>query len=328
MKVRENLEELADILKHVRNPLEAVRALKSPAAQKRHVLNVDGAPSSVEDAAALAEQLKDLTRKLEAELLGEQGRGMDYARLKGSDLFARLCETARALRGVRPEDLPTDAERLAFFINLYNVLMFHGVLALEIRHSVMEKPWFFAGVAYEVGGLSMTPDEIENGVLRRNGNNPATGKPQLPDSDPRLAFSPSTVDPRIHVALVCAARSCPPIRFYQADAIEAQLEMAARAFVGADVDVDDTARTITLSIIFKHYAVDFGGREGLREFFARAPRRRASGAARASLFGRLRVGFSALRLDAQPGLAPPRSPTLRVGDPDRGDRRNPGRCCV
>lgn len=38
------------------------------------------------------------------------------------------------------------------------------------------------------------------------------------------------LDPRIHFALVCGAKSCPPIKVYTADALEEGLEAAAAAF--------------------------------------------------------------------------------------------------
>jgi len=38
------------------------------------------------------------------------------------------------------------------------------------------------------------------------------------------------LDPRIHFALVCGAKSCPPIRVYTPASLEAGLEAAAQAF--------------------------------------------------------------------------------------------------
>ena len=38
------------------------------------------------------------------------------------------------------------------------------------------------------------------------------------------------LDPRIHFALVCGAKSCPPIRVYTPASLEVALEAAAQAF--------------------------------------------------------------------------------------------------
>lgn len=38
------------------------------------------------------------------------------------------------------------------------------------------------------------------------------------------------MDPRVHCALVCGAKSCPPIRVYSAVTLDSGLEAAAEAF--------------------------------------------------------------------------------------------------
>jgi hypothetical protein len=68
------------------------------------------------------------------------------------------------------------------------------------------------------------------------------------------------LDPRIHFALVCGARSCPPIGFYEADQIDFQLQLAAVSFINStQVKVLPKERTILISKIFKWYKADFGG---------------------------------------------------------------------
>jgi hypothetical protein len=68
------------------------------------------------------------------------------------------------------------------------------------------------------------------------------------------------MDPRVHFALVCGAKSCPPIRTYTAEGLESQLDAAAEAFVTGDVEiVDDSNSTVRCSkIIGEWYAEDFG----------------------------------------------------------------------
>lgn len=45
------------------------------------------------------------------------------------------------------------------------------------------------------------------------------------------------VDPRIHFALVCGAKSCPPIKLYSADNLDEGLGGAAEAFCSGEVEV-------------------------------------------------------------------------------------------
>lgn len=79
-------------------------------------------------------------------------------------------------------------------------------------------------------------------------------------SDARCALSvPSAeFDPRIHFALVCGAKSCPPIRIFSPANLESALMMASKAFCGDNVVIDVSKRLVTLSMILKWYGKDFG----------------------------------------------------------------------
>ncbi len=92
---------------------------------------------------------------------------------------------------------------------------------------------------------------------------------QFAPGDPRLRWL-LPLDPRVHFALVCASRSCPPVALYTASALESQLDLAASAFIsGGGVRADPRTQTVSLSKIFRWYQADFGGRAGVRAFVAR-----------------------------------------------------------
>ncbi len=59
------------------------------------------------------------------------------------------------------------------------------------------------------------------------------------------------MDARIHFALVCGAKSCPPIKLYSAETLEEGLTGAAEAFCQGEVQVDEAAREVAMSKIFK-----------------------------------------------------------------------------
>ena len=81
-----------------------------------------------------------------------------------------------------------------------------------------------------------------------------------------LAVRPEEVDPRIHFALNCGARSCPPIRVYSAAFLEEGLATAAGAFCEGEVEVDEATGAVTLSKIFQWYGRDFAPDERGRLF--------------------------------------------------------------
>jgi hypothetical protein len=260
-----SLQDASDVLRRARNPAELAKALMPNAWLSRRVINLD-APRQLGPVSATeaAESLRKLGNELKSEVITE-GR-VDYGKLEASGTFAKLERTSNLLHHVHPGQLTDDDSRIAFWINLYNVLAIHGVLATGIEKSVMEIPSFFGVVAYRVGDYVVTLDEIENGILRRNAPHPVTKSRLFDDDDPRLGLCPSYVDARIHAALVCASKSCPPVAFYQAAKVGEQLDLAADNYVAADVEVDDEAELIRLPITFRYYEADFGRRAGVQLF--------------------------------------------------------------
>ncbi len=247
----ETLQAAVDILRQSRGLRETAAALV-PALRERRVLNLAALPEVDEGGAVRA------LRRARNELKGHLSDGkFDYASVRSSGAYARLQALAPVLRETTPEDLPTDADRIAFFLNVYNVLALHGVIALDIQKSVMEVPAFFDIVAYDIGDAVLSLNEMENGVLRLNAGHPATGRPTLPADHPGHGFAPSYVEPRIHASLVCASTSCPAVGFYDPEHLEAQLDLATRHWVNADVRV--VGGELHLPAMFRWYEADFGG---------------------------------------------------------------------
>jgi hypothetical protein len=183
---------------------------------------------------------------------------VDYRALAASSEFAQVVATTRRLGGGRPDQLEAPAQQIAFWANLYNALTVHGIIALGIRRGVGEVQEFFRRVCYDVGGDPLSLVDIEHGVIRRNRPARNLPGPVWAPGDRRARWMVSRLDPRVHFALVCGARSCPPIRAYEAERLDSQLDLATRAFVNADAEIDPDAGRVRLSRIFYWYEEDFG----------------------------------------------------------------------
>ncbi len=193
---------------------------------------------------------------------------VDYAHLREAPEYRRFTDAIAALHDRAP---PTSVEvARAWWINLYNALTIHAVIAFGIRRSALWEDFgFFRRAAYTVGGQRVSADDIEHGILRDNRPHPIFRIRQFLPGDPRCAWS-LALDPRIHFTLVCAANSCPAVDFYRTERLDAQLDAAAAAFVnGGGIVVDPASRAVTLSRIFKWYRGDFGGRAGVVAFVSR-----------------------------------------------------------
>src|SRR5574341_2525319 len=225
------------------------------------VLNSGSEPDSTIALGPVAADMRRIVNALKAEAHDTTYGRVDYARLCASPTYAEYCQCARRLQSFDPSALGSRQERLAFWINLYNVLIVDAVIQFEVKHSVNEVPGFFWRAAYDIGGQRYCSFDIEYGILRANASHPTIPGAHFGSRDPRRQYSLEQLDPRIHFALVCAARSCPPISVYNATSIDKQLDMAARTLINnGGVEIDRAAGNVRLSQIFQWYAPDFGGR--------------------------------------------------------------------
>ncbi|XP_065192148.1 uncharacterized protein LOC135823229 [Sycon ciliatum] len=236
-----------------------VRGLMS--STEKIVLNVgsgsDADPSSKHrPAEVVASDMQRFMLNLKGSFMQDDGRGVDYASIKRSDDFAEFREKCKELRGVDVSLLDEDNKK-AFFLNVYNALTVHGLANMEsLPSSVLEAQDFWSRTCYDIGGHVYSLDDIEHGILRANRPHPAKKQPCFAEDDPRLSLAMDKVDPRIHFALVCGAKSCPPINVYSAKNLNFGLEAATRNFCDGEVRVQDSK--VSMSKIFLWYGCDFG----------------------------------------------------------------------
>jgi hypothetical protein len=224
----------------------------------RIVLN-DGEPSPDMPIENIAMKLKDSMNILRGAFFDTKRGRVSYEQMQRSKAYREYVGLSYALKRMDLEGLKSRKEQLAFWINLYNVIVIHGVITLGIRDSVKEVRQFFRRVQYQIGDMFFTPDDIEHGILRGNRRPPNSLFKVFQGKDPRLAFSIKPFDPRIHFTLVCASSSCPPIEVYTGEKLEKELTIAGETFLnGGGIIIDREKNRISLSRIFTWYAADFG----------------------------------------------------------------------
>ncbi len=172
------------------------------------------------------------------------------------------------LHAVDPAAIGGDRARIAFWLNLYNALLLERLARDPIAGSMLRRPRLFSRTAYAVGGRPYSLNLIEHGILRRNRRPPYHPRRPLRRGDPRLGALPSRLDPRIHFALNCGARSCPPIRPYAPATLDEDLEAATAAYLAAESEVAADGRAVVLPQLMRLYRRDFGGREAQLAFTA------------------------------------------------------------
>ncbi|MFW6054948.1 MAG: glycoside hydrolase family 15 protein [Thermodesulfobacteriota bacterium] len=236
------------------------QSLKHTLMSKKTLLNA-GQPESVIPPQELAPALKSSMNLLRGGFFDTQRGRVAYELMKGSELYENYVKATRSLQAFDPGILKTREEKTAFWINLYNVIVIHGVIELDIKDSIKEVRGFFRRISYAIGGLRYTPDDMEHGLLRANRRPPGSLLRILGPNDPKCRYSLNRLDPRIHFALVCASSSCPPIDIYTSQNLDEELNQAGRSFLGGGgLQLDRAAKKVSLSRIFSWYRKDFGSR--------------------------------------------------------------------
>lgn len=183
----------------------------------------------------------------------------DYGAAAVSEEYEALQHTADTLANVDPDRIPDPPAAIPFWINLYNLLTLHIVLAGPIATSVRERDDFFTGPHYRVAGQALSLDAIEHGILRGNARRYMGLKPLFSTGDERLRWSLQTVDPRIHFVLHTATLSSPPLLSLPETRADTLLENATREQLAATVQIDPAGGTARLPRLFRWYTGDFGG---------------------------------------------------------------------
>jgi len=227
----------------------------------RIVLN-DGEPPQDIPSREIAVRLKNIMNTLRGAFFDTKRGRVAYERMRKSEVYRECVELSYTLKKMNLKDLISRDEQLAFWINLYNVIVIHGVIELGVRDSVKEVRNFFKRIQYRIGDMLFTPDDIEHGILRGNRRPPNSLFKLFRGRDPRLSSIIKPIEPRIHFALVCASSSCPPIEVYTAEGLDKELTIAGETFLnGGGVKIHRERNLVSLSRIFKWYEQDFGKNE-------------------------------------------------------------------
>ncbi|MCF8326083.1 MAG: DUF547 domain-containing protein [Leadbetterella sp.] len=141
----------------------------------------------------------------------------------------------------------SENEKLAYWINAYNAFTIQLILdnsendlksikdiGDKIKIPFVNTPWDVKFI--NIGGKKMDLNNIEHGIIRKQ-------------------FK----EPRIHFALVCAAKSCPPLRneAFTAERLNEQLNNQAEKFINDTSKNKISKSGASISKIFDWYGMDF-----------------------------------------------------------------------
>jgi hypothetical protein len=137
-------------------------------------------------------------------------------------------------------------ERMAFWINAYNVFTLRAIVdhypirgsrfSLSPRNSIRQIDGVWTTLEWRAAGRTVTLDDIEHRILR-----------------------PEFGDARVHMAVNCASKSCPPLRAepYAGADLDRQLDEAAQRYLASPAGTRVAGGRLLVSRIFEWYGDDF-----------------------------------------------------------------------
>ncbi|XP_078590684.1 zinc finger FYVE domain-containing protein 26-like isoform X2 [Branchiostoma floridae x Branchiostoma japonicum] len=193
-----------------------------------------------------------------------------------------LAAAAQQLEAVDLSLLGTDAEKLCFFANVFNLMLAHAALAqLAARRRTRSKAAPFAlfhcshpldsviwlsSIAYNIGQMG-TVSALDLRFLVLHHGLPLPSHYSLlknrlhglSPNDPWHEFLPPA-DPRVLFVLTEGAASSPPLQVLKPDEVELQLETAIRLYLETQLAVDEAILHVKIPQLLDWYKEDFLGK--------------------------------------------------------------------
>jgi len=159
-------------------------------------------------------------------------------------------------------ELDTEEKKLAFWLNIYNAFTQTGLQ--KNPEAYKKRNQFFSDKFFMIAGKKLSLDLTEHGLLRHSKWKYSLGHfNKIFISAFEKRFRLEKLDFRIHFALNCGARSCPPIAFYKPEEINRQLDLATKVYLKNEVEYFSEENRVNVPAIFSWFRGDFGCKKGI-----------------------------------------------------------------
>lgn len=177
-------------------------------------------------------------------------------------------EIREQLATIQLEDLintlKTDQQKLAFWVNIYNAYI--QVILKRNPELYKDRGSFFSSDRIRIAGNKISFDKIEHGIIRRSQSKLGLGyvKKGFPDKFERI-LRVEKPDYRIHFALNCGAKDCPPIGIYTPNRLNEQFAKSTALFLKNSSKYDASENKVYVTSLFSWFRGDFGGKDGTKD---------------------------------------------------------------
>ena len=205
--------------------------------------------------------LTDITESTELNALSEEL----LERIKNSEETQSIEKRIAALDfNVLDTTLKSDAQKYAFWLNIYNAYI--QLILKEHPEFYEDRGTFFSKEQIKIAGETVSFETIEHGILRKSQWDLGLGyiRKWFPGKFERK-LRVAKRDYRVHFALNCGAKDCPPVAIYTPSKVNQQLKKGTQKYLAATTDYDKNANTANVTSLFSWFRGDFGGKKGTKK---------------------------------------------------------------
>lgn len=161
-------------------------------------------------------------------------------------------------------ELKTDNQKLAFWINIYN--SFIQISLSKNPNLYKDKGKFFSEERIKIAGEVLSFDDIEHGIIRKSKIKLSLGYLRKwfvskYERDLRV----NNIDWRIHFALNCGAKSCPPVAVYSAESLNKEFDFMTREYLKEQTTYNKETKIAKSVALMSWFRGDFGGISGAKK---------------------------------------------------------------
>lgn len=160
--------------------------------------------------------------------------------------------------------LDSDAKRLAFWVNIYNAYI---QIILKAKPELYDdRGTFFKKDQLHIAGEFVSFAKIEHGVIRKSQWEYGLGmiRKWFPNKFERK-LRVDKRDYRVHFALNCGAKDCPPVAIYDWEGLDEQLNKATAVYLEKTTVLTADEKEVAVTSLFSWFRGDFGGKKGVKK---------------------------------------------------------------
>ncbi|MGB3151809.1 MAG: DUF547 domain-containing protein [Maribacter sp.] len=160
--------------------------------------------------------------------------------------------------------LNTNEKKLAFWVNIYNSYI--QVILKDNPDLYNDRGSFFKNDQIRIAGEVISFAKIEHGIIRKSQWEYGLGRIRkwFPNKFERK-LRVDKRDYRVHFALNCGAKDCPPVAIYDWERLDEQFDKSTKKYLEQTTVYNAEKKEVAVTSLFSWFRGDFGNKSGVKK---------------------------------------------------------------